>query len=163
MIKSSILCKAAFLGGGKNFVFEFFQRFPFDVHLINGESNFYLNQLQFELENLPSDIWIQCFPQNVQEIPTRSLPNLRFCLKKLQHHLVKLYEGLDYEVRLGLAKTKNPAFGNFLKDIRDSSAAALVTQVPSVYGLLLKDNEWLFKHAFSLFSVAKQFAQSFNL
>ncbi|KAL0219399.1 hypothetical protein P9112_005052 [Eukaryota sp. TZLM1-RC] len=25
--KSSILCKAAFLGGGKNFVFEFFQRF----------------------------------------------------------------------------------------------------------------------------------------
>ncbi|KAL0205087.1 hypothetical protein P9112_000394 [Eukaryota sp. TZLM1-RC] len=136
--KSSILCKAAFLGGGKNFVFEFFQRFPFDVHLINGESNFYLNQLQFELENLPGDIWIQCFPQNVQEIPTRSLPNLRFCLKKLQHHLVKLYEGLDYEVRLGLAKTKNPAFGNFLKDIRDSSAAALVTQVPSVYGLLLK-------------------------
>ncbi|KAL0205825.1 hypothetical protein P9112_001132 [Eukaryota sp. TZLM1-RC] len=78
---SSILCKAAFLGGGKNFVFDFFQRFPFDVHLINGESNFYLNQLQFELENLPSDIWIQCFPQNVQEIPTRSLPNLRFCLK----------------------------------------------------------------------------------
>ncbi|KAL0209155.1 hypothetical protein P9112_011742 [Eukaryota sp. TZLM1-RC] len=114
------------------------KRFPFDVHLINGESNFYLNQLQIELDNLPSDIWIQCFPQNVQEIPTRSLPNLRFCLKKLQHHLVKLYEGLDYEVRLGLAKTKNPAFGNFLKDIRDKSAAALVTQVPSVYGLLLK-------------------------
>ncbi|KAL0219494.1 hypothetical protein P9112_005147 [Eukaryota sp. TZLM1-RC] len=136
--KSSILCKAAFLGGGKNFVFEFFQRFPFDVHLINSESNFYLNQLQFELENLPNAIWIQCFPQNVQEIPTRSLPNLRFCLKKLQHHLVKLYEGLDYEVRLGLDKTKNPAVGNFLKDIRDSSAAALVTQVPSVYGLLLK-------------------------
>ncbi|KAL0205851.1 hypothetical protein P9112_001158 [Eukaryota sp. TZLM1-RC] len=148
--KSSILCKAAFLGG-KNFVFEFFQRFPFDVHLINGESNFYLNQLQCELENLPSDIWIQCFPQNVQEIPTRSLPNLRFCLKKLQHHLVKLYEGLDYEVRLGLAKTKNPAFGNFLKDIRDSSAAALVTQVPSVYGLLLKDNEWLLNMRFRCF------------
>ncbi|KAL0214106.1 hypothetical protein P9112_006290 [Eukaryota sp. TZLM1-RC] len=149
--KSSILCKAAFLGGGKNFVFEFFQRFPFDVHLINGESNFYLNQLQIELDNLPSDIWIQCFPQNVQEIPTRSLPNLRFCLKKLQHHLVKLYEGLDYEVRLGLAKTKNPAFGNFLKDIRDSSAAALVTQVPSVYGLLLKNNEWLLNMRFRCF------------
>ncbi|KAL0214114.1 hypothetical protein P9112_006298 [Eukaryota sp. TZLM1-RC] len=92
-----------------------------------------------------------CFPQNVQEIPTRSLPNLRFCLKKLQHHLVKLYEGLDYEVRLGLAKTKNPAFGNFLKDIRHSSAAALVTQVPSVYGLLLKDNEWLLNMRFRCF------------
>ncbi|KAL0219994.1 hypothetical protein P9112_005647 [Eukaryota sp. TZLM1-RC] len=125
--------------------------FPFDVHLINGESNFYLNQLQFELENLPSDIWIQCFPQNVQEIPTRSLPNLRFCLKKLQHHLVKLYEGLDYEARHGLAKTKNPAFGNFLKDIRDSSAAALVTQVPSVYGLLSKNNEWLLNMRFRCF------------
>ncbi|KAL0214107.1 hypothetical protein P9112_006291 [Eukaryota sp. TZLM1-RC] len=85
------------------------------------------------------------------EIPTRSPPNLRFCLKKLQHHLVKLYEGLDYEVRLGLAKTKNPAFGNFLKDIRDSSAAALVTQVPSVYGLLLKNNEWLLNMRFRCF------------
>ncbi|KAL0208832.1 hypothetical protein P9112_011419 [Eukaryota sp. TZLM1-RC] len=151
LTKSSILCKAAFLGGGKNFAFEFFQRFPFDVHLINGESNFYLNQLQFELENLPSDIWIQCFLPNVQEIPTRSLPNLRFCLKKLQHHLVKLYEGLDYEVRLGLPKTKNPAFGNFLKDIRDSSAVALVAQVPSVYGLLLKNNEWLLNMRFHCF------------
>ncbi|KAL0226179.1 hypothetical protein P9112_013503 [Eukaryota sp. TZLM1-RC] len=149
--KSSILYKAAFLEGGKNFVFEFFQRFPFDVHLINGESNFYLNQLQIELDILPSDIWIQCISQNFQEIPTGSLPNLRFCLKKLQHHLVKLYEGLDYEVRLGLAKTKNPAFGNFLKDIRDSSAAALVTQVPSVYGFLLKDNEWLLNMRFRCF------------
>ncbi|KAL0224388.1 hypothetical protein P9112_003778 [Eukaryota sp. TZLM1-RC] len=103
------------------------------------------------LEVNESLIRSHCFPQNVQEIPTRSLPNLRFCLKKLQLHLVKLYEGLDYEVRLGLAKTKNPAFGNFLKDIRDSSAAALVTQVPSVYGLLLKDNEWLLNMRFRCF------------
>ncbi|KAL0206081.1 hypothetical protein P9112_001388 [Eukaryota sp. TZLM1-RC] len=121
------------------------------LEMIHGESNFYLNQLQLELDNLPSDIWIQCFPQNIQEIPTRSLPNLRFCLKKLQHHLVKLFEGLDYEVRLGLAKTKNPAFGNFLKDISDSSAAALVTQIPSVYGLLLKNNEWLLNMRFRCF------------
>ncbi|KAL0205689.1 hypothetical protein P9112_000996 [Eukaryota sp. TZLM1-RC] len=119
--------------------------------MIHGESNFYLNQLQIELDNLPSDIWIQCFPQNIQEIPTRSLPNLRFCMKKHQHRLVKSYEGLDYEVRLGLAKTKNPAFGNFLKDIRDISAAALVTQIPSVYRLLLKNNEWLLKRRFRSF------------
>ncbi|KAL0223302.1 hypothetical protein P9112_002692 [Eukaryota sp. TZLM1-RC] len=69
----------------------------------------------------------------------------------LQHHLVKLYEGLDYEVRLGLAKTENPAFGNFLKDIRDSSAAALVTKIPSVYGLLLKNYEWLLNMRFRCF------------
>ncbi|KAL0205756.1 hypothetical protein P9112_001063 [Eukaryota sp. TZLM1-RC] len=106
--------------------------------MIHSESNFYLNQLQIELDNLPSDIWIQCFPQNIQEIPTRSLPILRFCLKKLQYHLVKLYEGLDHEVRLGLAKTKNPACGNYLKDIRDSSAAALVTQIPSCLWTFVK-------------------------
>ncbi|KAL0223885.1 hypothetical protein P9112_003275 [Eukaryota sp. TZLM1-RC] len=81
--KFSILCKAAFLGGEKNFMFEFYQRFPDDVYLIHGESNFYLNQLQFELDNFLSDIWIQCFPQNVQEIPNRSLTYLCFCLKKL--------------------------------------------------------------------------------
>ncbi|KAL0224077.1 hypothetical protein P9112_003467 [Eukaryota sp. TZLM1-RC] len=39
--------------------------------------------------------------------------------------------------------TDNPYFSNFLKDTRDSSAAALVTQILSVYGLLLKNNEWL--------------------
>ncbi|KAL0205936.1 hypothetical protein P9112_001243 [Eukaryota sp. TZLM1-RC] len=94
---------------------------------------------------------LSCFSQNVQEIPNRSLPNLSFCLKKLQHHLAKLYEGLDYEVRLGLAKTKNPAFGNFLKNIRDSSAAALVTQIPSVDELLLKHNEWLLHMGFHCF------------
>ncbi|KAL0206307.1 hypothetical protein P9112_001614 [Eukaryota sp. TZLM1-RC] len=115
------------------------------------ESNFYLIQLQIQLDHLPSDIWIQCFPQNVQEIPNRSLLNLRFCLKKLQHHLVKLFESLDYEVRLGLAKTENSTFGNFLKDVRNSSVAALVTQIPSVYGLLLKHSECLLNMRFHCF------------
>ncbi|KAL0206522.1 hypothetical protein P9112_001829 [Eukaryota sp. TZLM1-RC] len=65
--------------------------------------------------------------------------------------MVKLFECLDYEIRLGLAKTENPAFGNFLKDIRDGSAAALVTQIPSVYGLLLKNKEWLSNMRFRCF------------
>ncbi|KAL0232780.1 hypothetical protein GEMRC1_011527 [Eukaryota sp. GEM-RC1] len=36
--KSSILCKSAFLGGGKNFVFEFVNRFPNVISLINPNS-----------------------------------------------------------------------------------------------------------------------------
>ncbi|KAL0210857.1 hypothetical protein P9112_009155 [Eukaryota sp. TZLM1-RC] len=32
--KSSILCQSAFLGGGKNFIYEFSRRFPDDSHLL---------------------------------------------------------------------------------------------------------------------------------
>ncbi|KAL0210921.1 hypothetical protein P9112_009219 [Eukaryota sp. TZLM1-RC] len=32
--KSSYLCKAAFIGGGKNFIYEFVNRFPEKIHLI---------------------------------------------------------------------------------------------------------------------------------
>ncbi|KAL0226129.1 hypothetical protein P9112_013453 [Eukaryota sp. TZLM1-RC] len=101
--------------------------------------------------HLPSDIWIQCFPQNVPEFPNRSLPNLRFCLKMPQHYLVNLYESLDYEVRLGLAKTENPAFGNFRKDIRNNLATALVSQIASAEGLLLENDEWLLNIRFWCF------------
>ncbi|KAL0224375.1 hypothetical protein P9112_003765 [Eukaryota sp. TZLM1-RC] len=58
--------------------------------------------------------------------------------------------GFENKLKLNLMFSRN-AFGNFLKDIRDSSAAALVTQVPSVYGLLLKDNEWLLNMRFRCF------------
>ncbi|KAL0211599.1 hypothetical protein RCL1_005225 [Eukaryota sp. TZLM3-RCL] len=49
---------------------------------------------------------------------------------------------MDYSVRLSLAKTNNPAFANFLIDVKDSSATALFTQIPQVYGFLLNDHQW---------------------
>ncbi|KAL0215524.1 hypothetical protein P9112_007708 [Eukaryota sp. TZLM1-RC] len=50
-----------------------------------------------------------------------------------------MFEGLDYEVRLGIAKQKNPAFANFLLDVCDSATSCLINQVRRIYGLFLDD------------------------
>ncbi|KAL0205697.1 hypothetical protein P9112_001004 [Eukaryota sp. TZLM1-RC] len=81
--KSSILCQAAFFGGGKIFVFECCNRFPNDVNLLNFTSNNFLRDLQNALDFLPSEIWSKCFPDNVQEIPSTALVNLRFCVENI--------------------------------------------------------------------------------
>ncbi|KAL0211117.1 hypothetical protein P9112_009415 [Eukaryota sp. TZLM1-RC] len=79
--KSSILCQSAFLGGGKNFIYEFSRRFSDDSHLLVPNCSPYLYELSCELEKLPPQIWTKCFPQSIQEIPNRSLFNLQFCCK----------------------------------------------------------------------------------
>ncbi|KAL0226313.1 hypothetical protein P9112_013637 [Eukaryota sp. TZLM1-RC] len=111
----------------------------------------YLYELSCELEKLPPQIWTKCFPQSIQEIPNRSLFNLQFCCKKLQQKLSKIFESLDFDVRLGLAKKKNPAFANLLQDMCDSTSSALVTTIPQVYGTLLSDSAWTLNMRFRSF------------
>ncbi|KAL0205051.1 hypothetical protein P9112_000358 [Eukaryota sp. TZLM1-RC] len=149
--KSSILCQSAFLGGGKNFIYEFSRRFPDDSHLLVLNCSPYLYELSCELEKLPPQIWTKCFPQSIQEIPNRSLFNLQFCCKKLQQKLSKIFESLDFDVRLGLAKKKNPAFANLLQDMCDCTSSALVTTIPQVYGTLLSDSAWTLNMRFRSF------------
>ncbi|KAL0205469.1 hypothetical protein P9112_000776 [Eukaryota sp. TZLM1-RC] len=149
--KSSILCQSAFLGGGKNFIYEFSRRFPDDSHLLVPNCSPYLYELSCELEKLPPQIWTKCFPQSIQEIPNRSLFNLQFCCKKLQQKLSKIFESLDFDVSLGLAKKKNPAFANLLQDMCDSTSSALVTTIPQVYGTLLSDSAWTLNMRFRSF------------
>ncbi|KAL0227086.1 hypothetical protein P9112_014410 [Eukaryota sp. TZLM1-RC] len=146
--KSSILCQSAFLGGCKNFIYEFSRRFPDDSHLLVPNCSPYLYELSCELEKLPPQIWTKCFPQSIQEIPNRSLFNLQFCCKKLQQKLSKIFESLDFDARLGLVKKKNPAFANLLQDICDSTSSALVTTIPQVYETLLTDSAWTLNKRF---------------
>ncbi|KAL0208161.1 hypothetical protein P9112_010748 [Eukaryota sp. TZLM1-RC] len=149
--KSSILCQSAFLGGGKNFIYGFSRRFPDDSHLLVPNCSPYLYELSCELEKLPPQIWTKYFPQSIQEIPNRSLFNLQFCCKKLQQKLSKIFESLDFDVRLGLATKTNPAFANLLQDMCDSTSSALVTTIPQVYGTLLSDSAWTLNMRFRSF------------
>ncbi|KAL0227004.1 hypothetical protein P9112_014328 [Eukaryota sp. TZLM1-RC] len=137
--KSSILCQSAFLGGGKNFIYEFCRGFADDSHLSVPSCSPYLNELSCELDRLPPQIWTKCFPQSIQEIPNRSNFNLQFCYKKFQQKLSKIFESLDFDVRLSLAKKKNPVLQIFYKI---STSSALVTTIPQVYGTLFTDSAW---------------------
>ncbi|KAL0223515.1 hypothetical protein P9112_002905 [Eukaryota sp. TZLM1-RC] len=149
--KSSIFCQSAFLGGGKNFIYEFSRRFSDDSHLLVPSCNPYLIELSCELDTSPPQIWKKCFPQSIQEIPNRSLFNLQFCCKKLQQKLSKIFASFDFDFRLDLAKKKNPAFANLLQDMCDSTSSALVTTNPQVYGTLLSDSAWTLNMRFRSF------------
>ncbi|KAL0208494.1 hypothetical protein P9112_011081 [Eukaryota sp. TZLM1-RC] len=140
--KSSYLCKAAFIGGGKNFVYEFVNRFPEKIHLIENCGSSYLISLQQEIETLSPNIWAKCFPSDIVELPSRSLLSLPLTFAKLQKKILKVLENLDYIVRLSLAKEKNPVFANFLIDLEDSCSSCLISQIPNIYGLLLNDHQW---------------------
>ncbi|KAL0207494.1 hypothetical protein P9112_012122 [Eukaryota sp. TZLM1-RC] len=144
--KSSYLCKAAFIGGGKNFIYEFVNRFPEKIHLIDNCGSSYLISLQQEIETLSPNIWSKCFPSDIVELPffkkSRSLLSLPLTFAKLQKKILKVLENLDYIVRLSLAKEKNPVFADFLIDLEDSCSSCLISQIPNIYGLLLNDHQW---------------------
>ncbi|KAL0214803.1 hypothetical protein P9112_006987 [Eukaryota sp. TZLM1-RC] len=140
--KSSYLCNAAFIGGGKNFIYEFVNRFPEKIHLIENCGSSYLISLQQEIETLSPNIWAKCFPSDIVELPSRSLLSLPLTFAKLQKKILKVLENLDYIVRLSLAKEKNLVFANFLIDLEDSSSSCLISQIPNILGLLLNDHQW---------------------
>ncbi|KAL0213704.1 hypothetical protein P9112_005888 [Eukaryota sp. TZLM1-RC] len=129
---SKYLTKAAFIGGGKNFVFEFSRRYPFAENLLETTNSLYLDNLREEVSSLSPDLWRSY----------RSLYSLKFALKKLQRHLLKKFESKDFIVRLSTAKKENPAFANFLIDLKNSSSAVLINQIPQIYGLFLNDRQW---------------------
>ncbi|KAL0225887.1 hypothetical protein P9112_013211 [Eukaryota sp. TZLM1-RC] len=113
--KASILTSCAFVGGCRNAIFEFSERFA-------------------DWEDL-----------------LMTTQSSTFCCKKLQQKLSKIFESLDFDVRLGLAKKKNPAFANLLQDMCDSTSSALVTTIPQVYGTLLSDSAWTLNMRFRSF------------
>ncbi|KAL0217504.1 hypothetical protein RCL1_008085 [Eukaryota sp. TZLM3-RCL] len=136
------LTKSAFIGGAKNFIYEFSKRYADRINLLNTTSSSYLIALRREVTNLPPSIWSECFPSDIQEIPAREVVSLNLAFKKLQQRHVKVFEQKDYIVRLSLAKNHNPAFANFFLDLSNSTASAFFSQIPQVYGLLLNDHQW---------------------
>ncbi|KAL0218486.1 hypothetical protein P9112_004139 [Eukaryota sp. TZLM1-RC] len=140
--KSSYLCKAAFIVGGKNSIYEFVNRFPEKIDLIENCGSSYLISLQQEIETLSPNIWSKFFPFDIVELPPRSLLSLPLTFAKLQKKILKVLENLDYIVLLSLAKEKNPVFANILIDLEDSCSSCLISQIPNIYGLLLNDHQW---------------------
>ncbi|KAL0221142.1 hypothetical protein RCL1_000996 [Eukaryota sp. TZLM3-RCL] len=64
-IKSRILTKSAFIGAGKNFFFEFHQHFSPELTLPGSNCSPYLFALERELDALPPENWLKCFPTDV--------------------------------------------------------------------------------------------------
>ncbi|KAL0212192.1 hypothetical protein RCL1_005818 [Eukaryota sp. TZLM3-RCL] len=81
---SKYLTKAAFIGGAKNFVFKFSNRYDGRQNLLSTTNSDYLVAVRRELESLPSEIWASCFSSDIMEIPARELISLKFAFKNFK-------------------------------------------------------------------------------
>ncbi|KAL0221644.1 hypothetical protein RCL1_001498 [Eukaryota sp. TZLM3-RCL] len=81
---SKYLTKAAFLGGAKNFVFEFSKRYANRLSLLSHTNSEYLTAVRNEISNLPPRIWAACFSSDLTDIPSRDISSLAGAYKKLQ-------------------------------------------------------------------------------
>ncbi|KAL0211200.1 hypothetical protein P9112_009498 [Eukaryota sp. TZLM1-RC] len=115
----------------------------------NYEQLFFLLKIQIEitkrseLKNHNSRLW--------SEIPNQSLISLPFCCKHLQQKVSQQFESLEIDVRLGLAKKKNPVFASLFQDMCDSTSSALVTVFPQIYNTLFTDSAWTLNMRFRSF------------
>ncbi|KAL0227630.1 hypothetical protein RCL1_003773 [Eukaryota sp. TZLM3-RCL] len=58
---SKYLTESAFIGGAKNFIYEFSKRYADRINLLNITSSSYFIALRREVTNLPPSIWSECF------------------------------------------------------------------------------------------------------
>ncbi|KAL0227859.1 hypothetical protein RCL1_004002 [Eukaryota sp. TZLM3-RCL] len=60
-MSSKYLTESAFIGGTKNFIYEFSKRYADRINLLNITSSSYFIALRREVTNLPPSIWSECF------------------------------------------------------------------------------------------------------
>ncbi|KAL0215867.1 hypothetical protein P9112_008051 [Eukaryota sp. TZLM1-RC] len=132
--RADYLCKSAYIGGFKNFLFEFNLRFQKVYGYLLKENSSWLSSLGTAIQDLPIEVWNKCFPSKIDDIPERSVDSLRFSVVKLQNSILHSLEDLDFAKRLSVTKSENPVFAAFLIDLQQSSA--LFTQQPRPFGHL---------------------------
>ncbi|KAL0207651.1 hypothetical protein P9112_012279 [Eukaryota sp. TZLM1-RC] len=135
--KAEYLCKSAFIGGMKYFLFEWNLRFD---HIPLNESHPLLISLEKMVQELPVDIWNRSFPSSLPAVPSRSFTNLHLAVVKLQKSVLIGFEDLDFSKRLSVTKINNPVFAAFLSDIKNCTS--LIFQQPRPFGLHLTNEAW---------------------
>ncbi|KAL0204714.1 hypothetical protein P9112_000021 [Eukaryota sp. TZLM1-RC] len=135
--KAEYLCKSAFIGGMKNFLFEWRLRFD---HIPLNESHSLLISLEKMVQELSVDVWNRSFPSSLPAVPLRSFTNLHLAVVKRQKSVLIGFEDLDFSKRLSVTKINNPVFAAFLSDIQNCTS--LISQQPRPFGLHLTNEAW---------------------
>ncbi|KAL0240925.1 hypothetical protein GEMRC1_006161 [Eukaryota sp. GEM-RC1] len=138
--RAEYFCQSAYLGGLKNFLFEFRLRFSDVFSQIIAQNSVWLRPLDSVIQNLSADIWNKCFPKSISSIPDRSIEFLHLSVVKWQNCVLHGLEDLDFSKRLSVTKVNNPVFADFLLDLNNCSP--FITQQPRPYGLHLNNEAW---------------------
>ncbi|KAL0206142.1 hypothetical protein P9112_001449 [Eukaryota sp. TZLM1-RC] len=149
--KSSILCQSAFLGGGKNFIYEFSRRFPDDSHLLVPNCSPYLYELSCELENYRHKFGPNVFLNQFKKFQTDLYLIYSFAVKSFNKNCQRFLKAWILMLDLAWPRKRIPLLQIFLQDMCDSTSSALVTTIPQVYGTLLSDSAWTLNMRFRSF------------
>ncbi|KAL0225600.1 hypothetical protein P9112_012924 [Eukaryota sp. TZLM1-RC] len=91
--KASILTSCAFVGGCRNAIFEFSERFADWEDLLMTTQSSTVFALNEEISRIDVEKWGRCFPQSFNgNIPEKNVLNLKYTLRTLQKRLTGMYE-----------------------------------------------------------------------
>ncbi|KAL0206514.1 hypothetical protein P9112_001821 [Eukaryota sp. TZLM1-RC] len=91
--KASILTSCAFVGGCRNAIFEFSERFADWEELLMTTQSSTVFALNEEISRIDVEKWGRCFPQSFNgNIPEKNVLNLKYTLRTLQKRLTGMYK-----------------------------------------------------------------------
>ncbi|KAL0211137.1 hypothetical protein P9112_009435 [Eukaryota sp. TZLM1-RC] len=127
--KASILTSCAFVGGCRNAIFEFSERFADWEDLLMTTQSSTVFALNEEISRIDVEKWGRCFPQSFNgNIPEKNVLNLKYTLRTLQKRLTGISAVLNQDLHSLLLEK-----GVCENKVSDSSL--FVTIVPRRFGL----------------------------
>ncbi|KAL0226865.1 hypothetical protein P9112_014189 [Eukaryota sp. TZLM1-RC] len=135
--KASILTSCAFVGGCRNAIFEFSERFAVWEDLLIATQSSTVFALNEEISKIDVEKWDRCFPQSFNgNIPEKNVLNLKYTLRTLQKRLTGMYEKDLYN---------NICSSAGVCENKSSDSSLFVTIVPRRFGLCATNEAFVLK------------------
>ncbi|KAL0214884.1 hypothetical protein P9112_007068 [Eukaryota sp. TZLM1-RC] len=148
--KASILTSCAFVGGCRNAIFEFYERFADWEDLLMTTQSSTVFALNEEISKIDVKKWGRCFPQSFNgNIPEKNVLNLKYTLRKLQKRLTGMYENDLYKNICSSAVLNQDLHSLLLEkgvcENKSSDSSLFVTIVPRRFGLCAANEAFVTK------------------
>ncbi|KAL0214962.1 hypothetical protein P9112_007146 [Eukaryota sp. TZLM1-RC] len=148
--KASILTSCAFVGGCRNAIFEFSERFADWEDLLMTTQSSTVFALNEEISRIDVEKWGRCFPQSFNgNIPEKNVLNLKYTLRTLQKRLTGMYEKDLYNNICSSAVLNQDLHSLLLEkgvcENKVSDSSLFVTIVPRRFGLCATNEAFVTK------------------
>ncbi|KAL0211337.1 hypothetical protein P9112_009635 [Eukaryota sp. TZLM1-RC] len=148
--KASILTSYAFVGGCRNAIFEFSERFAEWEDLLMTTQSSTVFELNEEISRIDVEKWGRCFPQPFNgNIPEKNVLNLKYTLRTLQKRLTGMYEKDLYNNICSSAVLNQDLHSLLLEkgvcENKASDSSLFVTIVPRRFGLCATNEAFVTK------------------
>ncbi|KAL0210025.1 hypothetical protein P9112_010109 [Eukaryota sp. TZLM1-RC] len=148
--KASILTSCAFVGGCRNAIFEFSERFADWEDLLMTTQSSTVFALNEEISRIDVEKWGRCFPQSFNgNIPEKNVLNLKYTLRTLQKRLTGMYENDLYNNICSSAVLNQDLHSLLLEkgvcENKVSDSSLFVNIVPRRFGLCATNEAFVTK------------------